>query len=32
MCYWEEKGIIESEKEEEGTTRRYNYLNIKKFF
>lgn len=28
--YWEEKGIIESEKEGEGTTRRYNYLNIKK--
>ncbi|MGC4376573.1 MerR family transcriptional regulator [Fictibacillus sp. Mic-4] len=28
--YWEEKGIIESEKEGEGTTRRYNYINIKK--
>lgn len=28
--YWEEKGIIESEKEGEGTTRRYNYVNIKK--
>jgi len=28
--YWEEKGIVESEKEGEGTTRRYNYLNIKK--
>ncbi|MGP7815949.1 MerR family transcriptional regulator [Niallia sp. 01092] len=28
--YWEEKGILESEKEGEGTTRRYNYLNIKK--
>ncbi|MBP3040750.1 MerR family transcriptional regulator [Bacillaceae bacterium Marseille-Q3522] len=28
--YWEEKGIIESEKEGEGTTRRYDYLNIKK--
>ncbi|WP_258535662.1 MerR family transcriptional regulator [Bacillus sp. 03113] len=28
--YWEEKGIIESENEGEGTTRRYNYLNIKK--
>lgn len=28
--YWEEKGIIQSEKEGEGTTRRYNYLNIKK--
>lgn len=28
--YWEEKGIIKSEKEGEGTTRRYNYLNIKK--
>lgn len=30
ISYWEEKGIIESEKEGEGTTRRYNYLNIKK--
>lgn len=28
--YWEEKGIIKSEKEGEGTTRRYDYLNIKK--
>ncbi|OEH91144.1 MerR family transcriptional regulator [Bacillus solimangrovi] len=28
--YWEEKGIIESEKDGEGTTRKYNYLNIKK--
>ena len=28
--YWEEKGIIESEKEGQGSTRRYNYLNIKK--
>ncbi|WP_416825295.1 MerR family transcriptional regulator [Ectobacillus polymachus] len=28
--YWEEKGIIESENAGEGTTRRYNYLNIKK--
>ncbi|RSK57886.1 MerR family transcriptional regulator [Bacillus canaveralius] len=28
--YWEEKGLIESENEGEGTTRRYNYLNIKK--
>lgn len=28
--YWEEKGIIESEKDGEGTTRRYDYLNIKK--
>lgn len=28
--YWEEKEIIESEKEGEGSTRRYNYLNIKK--
>ncbi len=28
--YWEEKGIIQSEKEGGGTTRRYNYLNIKK--
>lgn len=30
--YWEEKGIIQSEKEGEGTTRKYNYMNIKKFF
>lgn len=28
--YWEEKKIIESENETEGSTRRYNYLNIKK--
>ncbi|MDC2863149.1 MerR family transcriptional regulator [Bacillus sp. BP-3] len=28
--YWEEKGIITSENETEGTTRKYNYLNIKK--
>lgn len=28
--YWEEKGIIQSEKEGEGTTRKYNYINIKK--
>ncbi|MBB4825583.1 DNA-binding transcriptional MerR regulator [Sporosarcina luteola] len=28
--YWEEKGIIASEKEGEGSTRRYNYVNIKK--
>jgi DNA-binding transcriptional MerR regulator len=28
--YWEEKGIIESENEGEGSTRRYNYLTIKK--
>lgn len=28
--YWEEKGIIQSENEGEGTTRRYNYLNVKK--
>jgi len=28
--YWEEKGIIASEKDGEGSTRRYNYLNIKK--
>ena len=28
--YWEEKGIIQSENEKEGTTRRYNYLNVKK--
>jgi MerR family transcriptional regulator, global nitrogen regulator len=28
--YWEEKEIIQSENESEGSTRRYNYLNIKK--
>jgi MerR family transcriptional regulator, global nitrogen regulator len=28
--YWEEKGIIQSVKEGEGTTRKYDYLNIKK--
>ncbi|MFP7737489.1 MerR family transcriptional regulator [Priestia aryabhattai] len=28
--YWEEKGIIASEKDTEGSTRRYNYVNIKK--
>ncbi|AXC53661.1 MerR family transcriptional regulator [Bacillus subtilis] len=28
--YWEEKGIIESIKDSEGSTRKYNYLNIKK--
>lgn len=28
--YWEEKGIIKSEAEAEGKTRRYNYANIKK--
>ncbi|MBH5320473.1 MerR family transcriptional regulator [Paenibacillus sp. GSMTC-2017] len=28
--YWEEKGIISSSKETEGTTRKYDYLNVKK--
>ncbi|GKU76420.1 MerR family transcriptional regulator [Paenibacillus sp. L3-i20] len=28
--YWEEKGIISSTKEAEGTTRKYDYLNVKK--
>src|SRR5690625_1432122 len=28
--YWEEKGAIKSESSAEGTTRRYNYLNVKK--
>ncbi|UUZ92450.1 MerR family transcriptional regulator [Paenibacillus sp. P25] len=28
--YWEEKGILQSFKEGEGTTRKYDYLNIKK--
>ncbi|MGG3572955.1 MerR family transcriptional regulator [Bacillus gobiensis] len=30
LRYWEEKAIIQSEKDGEGITRRYNYLNIKK--
>lgn len=30
LRYWEEKGIINSENDAEGSTRRYNYLNIKK--
>lgn len=30
LRYWEEKGIIQSSKEGEGTTRKYDYLNIKK--
>mgnify|MGYP001293074580 CR=1 FL=1 len=28
--YWEEKGIIHSDKQGEGATRKYNYLNVKK--
>lgn len=28
--YWEEKGIIQSLKDGEGSTRKYDYLNIKK--
>ncbi len=28
--YWEEKGIIESEHNSEGETRKYNFFNIKK--
>lgn len=28
--YWEDKGIIQSVKEGEGSTRRFNYLNVKK--
>lgn len=28
--YWEEKGIIQSVKEGEGTTRKYDYLSIKR--
>ncbi|TVX86866.1 MerR family transcriptional regulator [Paenibacillus agilis] len=28
--YWEEKGIIHSSQEAEGTTRKYDYLNVKK--
>ena len=30
--YWEEKGILKSLTEEEGKNRRYDYLNIKKYF
>ena len=30
LRYWEEKGIINSEKGSDGETRKYNYLNIKK--
>lgn len=30
LRYWEEKGIIQSSKEGEGATRKYDYLNIKK--
>ncbi|WP_240418201.1 MerR family transcriptional regulator [Paenibacillus periandrae] len=28
--YWEEKGIIKSVQEADGSTRRYDYVNIKK--
>lgn len=28
--YWEEKGVINSSKDTEGTTRKYDYLNVKK--
>ena len=28
--YWEEKGIIHSQNNKGGTTRRYDYMNIKK--
>ncbi|MFD2132147.1 MerR family transcriptional regulator [Pseudogracilibacillus auburnensis] len=28
--YWEEKGAIQSESGAEGSTRRYDYLNVKK--
>ncbi|MCM3741988.1 MerR family transcriptional regulator [Oceanobacillus luteolus] len=28
--YWEEKGIITSDHDGEGTTRRFDYINIKK--
>jgi|SRR5690625_624965 len=28
--YWEEKGAIQSVNSTEGSTRRYNYLNVKK--
>ena len=30
LRYWEEKGIINSEKGFDGETRKYNYLNIKR--
>ena len=29
--YWEDKGAIQSENSAEGFTRRYNYLNLKKY-
>jgi hypothetical protein len=28
--YWEVKGVIASEKDSEGSTRKFNYLNVKK--
>jgi DNA-binding transcriptional MerR regulator len=28
--YWEEKGVITSEKDGEGSTRKFDYLNVKK--
>ncbi|WP_220471225.1 MerR family transcriptional regulator [Cohnella cholangitidis] len=30
LRYWEDKGIIQSVKEAEGTTRKYDYLSVKK--
>ncbi|MFT4416944.1 MerR family transcriptional regulator [Fredinandcohnia humi] len=30
LRYWEQKGIIKSENDIDGSTRKYNYLNIKK--
>ncbi|TLS72613.1 MerR family transcriptional regulator [Aliarcobacter thereius] len=30
LRYWEDKGIIQSSSKEDGTTRKYDYLNIKK--
>src|SRR5574344_1328746 len=30
LRYWEEKGIIQSSCQKDGTTRKYDYVNIKK--
>lgn len=30
LRYWEDKGIIESSCQKDGTTRKYDYVNIKK--
>ena len=30
LRYWQQKGIIETVRDEEGSTRRFDYLNVKK--